>query len=258
MRGKLVDQDFYEKYGVEYSSPLCRETERIASSYKVSNLCALMEGLRLKRILDFGCGLGDALDMLAKHFQVTDAIGIDISSTMITYAKKEYPEYTFIQGSLEKLKNLQSDLITFLDVLEHLEDIPATLEAAKNSADYIGIKIPLEKSRLISLLNRLRLRDRKSRFYDSHRHLNEFNRKEVEAILKQAGLKILKSKTDFLPKKIRFSTFIKNRMKAKSGRLARLKYYAYIALSKLPYIITHLLYQLVYGYSVDFFVLCKS
>jgi len=214
-----------------------------------------MEGVRPKRILDFGCGLGDALDILAKHFQVTDAIGIDISSTMIAYAKKEYPEYTFIHGSIEKLKNIRVDLAIFFDVLEHLEDIPGILKLAKNSANYIGIKIPLEKPWLVSILNSLHLKERKSRLYNSEGHLYEFNRSEVEAILKQAGLKILKTKTDFLPKEIHFSAYVKNRMKAKSGCLARLKYYAYVALSKFPYRITRPLFWVVSG--VNFFILCK-
>ena len=129
-----LDQDFYEKFGTEWSSTDRRQFERIVTSYKVSDLCALMEGIRPKRILDFGCGLGDALDMLSKHFQITEAIGIDISSTMIAFVRKEYPEYTFIHGSIEKLKNIRVDLITFFDVLEHIEDVPAVLEVAKNRA----------------------------------------------------------------------------------------------------------------------------
>lgn len=253
---KQRDRNFYEKYGINYSSPDRRQTERIASSYKVSRLCPLMEELRLKRILDFGCGLGDALDILARHFHVINAIGIDISSTMIAYAKKEYPQYTFIRGNREKLKKYRVDLVIFFDVLEHLEDIPGILRLAKSSTNYIGIKIPLEKTWLIFLLNSLRLSKRKSSLYNSEGHLYQFNRKEVDVILKQGGLKILKTRTEFLPKKIRFSTYMKNHMRAKSGRFSRLKYYAYLTLSKFPYRVTSPLFQLVNG--PDFFVLCQA
>jgi len=248
--------EFYKKYGTEWFSTERRQIEKMTALYKVSGLCTLMEGLRPRQILDFGCGLGDALDILAKHFQITHAIGIDISSTMIEYARREYPEYTFMHGSIEELINFQADLITFFDVLEHMEDIPAVLQIAGSNADYIAIKIPLEKTWCIDLLNRLHLKEPKSRLYESERHLYEFNRSEVETILEQVGLKILKSKTNFVPKNIHFSPYMKNRMKAKSGRLAKPKYYSYVTLSRLPYALTRPLFQVVNG--VDFFVLCKS
>jgi ubiquinone/menaquinone biosynthesis C-methylase UbiE len=255
---KQRDWDFYEKNAQQRISELNskhRYFEYRTNLYKVLNLCAIMEGLKPKSVLDFGCGLGGALNILASKFQIRDAIGIDISSTIIAYAKKEYPEYTFIQGNREKLRNIHVDLVTFFDVLEHLEDIPGILRLARNSANYIGIKIPLEKTWLISLLNNLHLKEKKSRFYSAG-HLYEFNQIEVERILRQAGLKILNKKSNFQPKEIQFSDITKNRMKAKSGYLAKLKYCAYTALTKFPYRVTCPLFQLIN--SRDFFVLCQA
>jgi SAM-dependent methyltransferase len=247
---------FYEKYGIEWSSTDRRSTEAVVNSYKVFHLCSLMEGLRPKRILDFGCGLGDALDLLCMYFDTRDAIGIDISSTMIDYAQKAHPQYSFVQGGIEDFKNFRVDLVTFIDVLEHLEDIPTVLEVAKTYSDYIAIKIPLEKTWFIHLLNSFHLKERRSRLYLTEGHLYEFNRADVESILKEAGLTILKKKTAFIPKEVLFSVYMRNRMKTKSGCLARLKYNCYLALSKLPYTISRPLFRVANG--VDFFVLCKS
>ncbi|MCK5283459.1 MAG: class I SAM-dependent methyltransferase [Nanoarchaeota archaeon] len=251
----LNQQEFYRRYGEEWSSFERRQFEYIATSYKVSNLCALMEGFRPQRIIDFGCGLGDALDMLAKHFQVIDAIGIDTSSTMITYAKKQYPEYTFLKGGIEKLKTTHADLITFFDVLEHTEDIPAFLKVAQRNAKYIGIKIPLEKSLLITLLNNLHLRQKRSRLYNSDGHLHEFNESDLDFIFKKVGLNVINKKVDITPKKLQFSRYMMNRMKAKVGGIARIKYAGNVILSKLPYSISSPLIQIING--TNFFVLLK-
>lgn len=251
-----INREFYEKYGLEWYSTERRQWERTATSYKVSSLCALLQELRPKRILDFGCGLGDALDLLATKFQVTEAIGVDISSTMIEYAKRQFPKYRFIQGGIESLKNIQVDLLTFFDVLEHISDIPATLEAAKQSATYIGIGIPLEKTWPISLLNRFHLKEKKSRLYYSEGHLYEFNRSEVDTTLKGAGLQILEANISPPPKELQFSRYMRNRMRAKAGYIATTKYFCYIALSKCPYAIARPLLEL--GAGTNYYLLCKS
>jgi SAM-dependent methyltransferase len=251
-----LPDDFYEKYGTEWIHSERREWERICASSKVSYLLSIMGGLKPKSILDFGCGLGDALDMLARHYQTKVAIGIDIASTMIASAKLQYPRYSFIKGSIEKLDNIQVDLITFFDVLEHIEDIPSVLQAAKRSANWIAILIPLEKTRLISVLNMLvGLKDGKSRHYYSEGHLYEFNRSEVEQIIADANLRILAQKTYFSPQEIQFSTYMKRRIKAKTGPLARLKYYIYCTLGIFPYAVVRPIFQI--GAGVNFIALCK-
>ena len=78
-----ISEGFYESYGDQWASTGRGNLERKTSQYKVKNLCTLMQGLELKRIVDFGCGLGYALDILVKSIQPKEAAGIDISSKMI-------------------------------------------------------------------------------------------------------------------------------------------------------------------------------
>jgi len=248
--------EFYENYGTEWGETGRRLIEKITSTYKVTSLCGLLEGLSPERILDFGCGLGDNLDLLADHLHVQKAIGLDISSTMIDHAKKSYSKYTFVQGSIEELIKYKVDLVTFIDVLEHLEDIPAILQASRKVGRYVAVKIPLEKTWLNRILNALGLKDQKSRFFESEGHLYEFSRSDVEQILRQAGLTILKTRVDFMPKEALFSEPRKNRMKAKQGPFARLKYRLFIILGGLPYSLIRPIFQAVDG--SDFFVLCES
>ena len=250
-----IGHDFYEKYGLEWRHTERYEWEHMSTSYKVSNFISIIDDLKPNRILDFGCGLGDALSLLAKHFHSESAVGIDISSTMIEYARKQYPEHTFVVGSIERLKDFRVDLITFFDVLEHIEDIQQVLEIAGTIAEYVGIGIPLEKTFYISLLNTLHLKEKKSRLYLLEGHVHEFNRSDFEAILEAAHLKVVKAKNVFPTKEIQFSPYMKNRIKNKSGMLSRQKYWLYIVLSFLPYWLTRHLFQI--GAGTDLYVLCK-
>lgn len=248
--------EFYENYGSEWGATERRLVEKITATYKVTSLCSLLEGLSPERILDFGCGLGDNLDLLANHFRAREAVGLDISSTMIEHAKKSYSKYTFVRGGIEELMKYKVDLVTFIDVLEHLEDIPAILQAASKAGRYVAVKIPLEKTWLNRILNALGFKNQKSRFFESEGHLYEFNRSDVEQILWQAGLTILKARVDFMPKEALFSEPRKNRMKAKQGPFAGLKYRLFIILGRLPYSLIRPIFKAVDG--SDFFVLCKS
>lgn len=251
-----ADAGFYESYAVEYASPLRRAWEQRASAYKVATLLPLMGTLRPRRILDYGCGLGDALDRLARHFQVAEAIGVDVSATAIESAARRYPAHRFVRGDLVALAALRADMITFFDVLEHLPDIPQALAAARNCADYVGIKIPLEKTWLIALLNRLGLKAQQSRLHASEGHLYEFSRLEVENLLRGAGLTDVRTLTAFPPRELCFGEYIERRMAAKTGWLARAKHRGYLALERAPDALSRPLLKVANG--VDLFVFART
>jgi ubiquinone/menaquinone biosynthesis C-methylase UbiE len=252
-----LDTDFYENYGEQWSTTDRREMERMDTSFKIKNFCAIMDTIKPKSILDFGSGLGDGLHLLTKHFKAAESIGVDISSTMISFAKKEYPKYTFLQGGIEHVKNYNVDLITFIDVLEHLENIHETLDVAKRSAWYIGIKIPLEKTWFTYTLNLLRLKENKSRAFQSEGHLYEFSNKEVDYILETAGLRIIKSERRFvMEKEFFFNERVRLRMKQKTGLFSKLKYLFYIFFSYVPYSITNSILGIYMG--DDYYILCET
>lgn len=77
---------------------------------------------KAKNILDLGCGEGTRLNyLLAKE---TNTTGVDISSSAINMAKKNYPKSRFIQADLEDipLKKDEFDLVFSAYVLEHLSN----------------------------------------------------------------------------------------------------------------------------------------
>jgi len=83
--------------------------------------------------LDFGCGSGVMLSFLAQHSRYVVAIDIDL--VPLERVKKYIPLAENIQVvdakqvSMSQLTPKSFDLINALDVLEHVDDLPATLSA---------------------------------------------------------------------------------------------------------------------------------
>jgi SAM-dependent methyltransferase len=96
---------------------------RIISSF-VEKIC-LDLGKERPRILDVGCGTGANLEMLA---QFGEAEGVDVSVDALTFCRARGLN-NVRQGAAEKLpyEDESFDLVTALDVVEHLDDDTAGL-----------------------------------------------------------------------------------------------------------------------------------
>ena len=89
---------------------------------------AINRGSTTKQILDVGCGTGENIKLLSQFGQV---YGIDSAAHAIEFCRKRGLENARI-GKAERLPYPSSrfDLVTMLDLLEHLEeDMPALTEA---------------------------------------------------------------------------------------------------------------------------------
>ena len=72
-------------------------------------------------ILDWGCALGQGVNLLQNKFPNAKVRGIDFSNTAIEEAKNEYQNLSFISGSLSEL-NEKFSVITCSNCLEHFAD----------------------------------------------------------------------------------------------------------------------------------------
>ena len=91
---------------------------------------SLLTGLSPKQILDVGCGEGEFLSRLALFFPKAKLEGCDPDPNAIKQAKLTCSGATYFCTDFMKLGHLsnesikpQYDLICFLEVLEHADDI---------------------------------------------------------------------------------------------------------------------------------------
>ena len=96
---------------------------RIVASF-VAEICRKM-GRHPTRILDVGCGTGANLEMLS---QFGDAEGVDVSQEALAFCRARGLE-RIRHGEAERLpyEDESFDLVTALDVVEHLDDDVAGL-----------------------------------------------------------------------------------------------------------------------------------
>jgi len=92
--------------------------------YLVEKICKTLNNPN-PRILDVGCGTGANLKMLAAHGR---AEGVDISSQAVDFCRERGLDSVRL-GAAEQLpyENGSFDLVTALDVVEHLDDDVAGL-----------------------------------------------------------------------------------------------------------------------------------
>lgn len=90
-------------------------------------------------LLDIGCGTGGILAALQSLGTVW---GIDSNKKAVDYASSKVPQATVIQGSIpQDMPKQQFDIITLLDVLEHIEDDTGTLQRLKQALKPKGIAV---------------------------------------------------------------------------------------------------------------------
>jgi SAM-dependent methyltransferase len=72
-------------------------------------------------LLDFGCGLGDAMPIYKESYPKAKLIGVDISQAAVDICRERYGSFAaFAQGDFSSVP--EADVIITSNVLEHLDD----------------------------------------------------------------------------------------------------------------------------------------
>jgi SAM-dependent methyltransferase len=109
--------DYYTHHGIDEPPLVARRLTEITaafSRYRQTN-----------RLLDVGCGAGSLLQ--AAHDNGWDAQGIDVSASAVSYVRNLGFEVFHGELSEAQLANGQFDVITAVEILEHLFDPVATV-----------------------------------------------------------------------------------------------------------------------------------
>ena len=141
-------------------------------------------------VLDVGCAAGFFLAVAAEEgWRPT---GVELSAPMAQYARDELHLADVRRGDLLsiELPAAAFDVITLWDVLEHLEDPPAHLAAARRLLKPDGVLV-IETQNVASLF--ARLLGRKWQHYKHAEHLYHFDPATLSRLLSEAGFEVLEN-----------------------------------------------------------------
>lgn len=127
---------------MDYIAHTLKETSANVPGYSLDLLPPNMrsqfkEPAKKLMVLDIGCGGGLLSESLARRPYVKSVLGIDVTPEVIKVAKQhkkldpKLSHLSYKQSTVESLDpGHKFDVITMFEVLEHLDDPPATLRAA--------------------------------------------------------------------------------------------------------------------------------
>lgn len=111
-----------------------------------------MPHLRIPRdfdgtIVDFGCGLGDAMPVYRDHCPSARLVGVDVSPAAIAKCRDVYGEMaTFVAGDHTAVP--ECDIVIASNVFEHLSDDLDVARALKSRCRRLEIVVPYRESPL--------------------------------------------------------------------------------------------------------------
>jgi SAM-dependent methyltransferase len=123
----------FDKFADEY---LAAHTENLAitgedpeyfARYKIEEISRLYRSKRLpnpRRILDFGCGIGNSVVHLKAAFPQAQVVGLDVSARSLDIARGRFPNaatYEIYDGAEIKLPQQSYDLIFSSCVFHHID-----------------------------------------------------------------------------------------------------------------------------------------
>lgn len=114
-------------YDDRYAGSYMESLDPVASE-RVSDVLAAIEG-PIATVLDYGCGRGTWTPLLRRRFGGARLAGLDISAVGVRAAREAHPDvdYKVMSGSTAPFAAGTFDLVFSYHVLEHVEDLDATV-----------------------------------------------------------------------------------------------------------------------------------
>ncbi len=141
------------------------------------------------RILDVGCYVGTFLYYLKS--QGWDVVGVELDSRAVRFARHRFG-LRILNSSLESLDNANYhdsfDVVTFLHVIEHLDDPSSTVKVALRLLKHGGVFV-VETPTYDSLI--FRLLGRRERSVSCDGHIFFYTAKTLSKLLERTGFEIL-------------------------------------------------------------------
>jgi ubiquinone/menaquinone biosynthesis C-methylase UbiE len=139
------------------------------------------------KVLDIGCASGVYVDYLSK--KGLNVTGIDFVSKFLDYAKKNRIGH-FLKADATSLpfEDNTFDTVILFDILEHVDDKKAILEAKRVTQKRIIATVPQKTNELIEQCGLV------YRHHIDASHLRNYDKKSLEKLFKNINLKIIEIK----------------------------------------------------------------
>ena len=110
--------------------------------------------------------------------------------SVLKEAEKYYPNILFIRADSKKLpfKDKEFQLVSMIDLIEHVENPELTIKEANRIAEYALIKVPMEDNMFINLYKFFVKTDWKK----MEGHINMFNYTSINKLMEENGFKLIK------------------------------------------------------------------
>lgn len=177
------------------------------SDLKIRQLCLVIKpSYQIESLLDVACGAGSVTIGLVKKYQPKQAVGLDVSSAMIKKAKELDKDklVEWIRSDIFTYKHSKKfDLVTCVDILEHIEDDKAFLKRISVLGKYIVVKTPLEDSLFNRFLRKFGIFDPWEDTEKRYGHIHHYNENVLRRMINEGGLKVIESVSVPMPKRSR-------------------------------------------------------
>jgi len=101
---------------------------------------AVNRSLKGVRVLEVGCGTGFYTDYCARQ-EVSDYVGLDVTSISVTTLRQRYPQFTFFQTDVTRESphlELTFDVVLVADVLFHIVEDKDFCAAVRNICGWVA------------------------------------------------------------------------------------------------------------------------
>jgi trans-aconitate methyltransferase len=152
--------------------PTARHTRRL--------IFKLLDGISFDTVLDAGCGTGVLLQQISQEYPRVQLTGSEYSPHGIEFARKRLPDVEFHALDLSKASlQRKFDLITCIDVLEHIPDDRAALKnLLQMTGGHMILAVPLGPLFTAEV--------------ERMGHVHGYSRKELESKIREAGFEIVR------------------------------------------------------------------
>ncbi|MEL7112208.1 MAG: methyltransferase domain-containing protein, partial [Pseudomonadota bacterium] len=175
MAATTIRSDTTERHVSKYSNP--NPIHRLSLGRFYDAVAAHLTAIAPSTVLDFGCGEGYILDMMAQRdvaFQSYE--GLDLRADALTEARRRWPQTSFVEANLfdAAYDHKRYHTVMALEVLEHLFEPEKVLRRLVSMADeYVLLTVPNEP--WFQLMNLVRGRDL-IRLGNHPEHINHWNK----------------------------------------------------------------------------------